>query len=90
MTMTGDRQAVTALVAALRDESPDVRRAAIASLLELVPASRILFGTDFPPGGTNQALRTAIAELGFFNDAALRAIERDNAVRLLPRLAAAV
>src|SRR5262245_24902111 len=62
---------------------------ALASLLELVPPSQILFGTDFPPGGTNPALARTLASLGQFDQAALRAIERDNAIRLLPRLGAA-
>ena len=70
------------------DTAGAANRGAIASLLELVSASQILFGTDFPPGGTNLALAKAVADLGFFKDGALRAIERDNAVRLLPRLKA--
>lgn len=70
------------------DTAGAANRGAIASLLELVSASQILFGTDFPPGGTNLALAKAVADLGFFKESALRAIERDNAVRLLPRLKA--
>src|SRR6185295_14592316 len=35
-------------------------RGAIASLRELVPASQIVFGTDFPPGGTSAAVARAI------------------------------
>ena len=68
------------------DTAGATNRGAIASLLELVSSSHILFGTDFPPGGTNLALAKALAELGFFTENDLRAIERDNAVRLLPRL----
>jgi 6-methylsalicylate decarboxylase len=68
------------------DTAGAANRGAIASLLELVGTSQVLFGTDFPPGGTNLALAKAVADLGFFKDADLRAIERDNAVRLLPRL----
>ena len=70
------------------DTAGAANRGAIASLLELVPSSHILFGTDFPPGGTNLALARAVAELGFFTENDLRAIERENAVRLLPRLGA--
>jgi predicted TIM-barrel fold metal-dependent hydrolase len=62
-------------------------KGAVASLLQLVAASQILFGTDFPPGGTSREVAKAIADLGFFSGADLRAVERDNAVRLLPRLA---
>ena len=70
------------------DTAGAANRGAIASLLELVGTSQVLFGTDFPPGGTNLAVAKAVADLGFFKDADLRAIERDNAVRLLPRLKA--
>jgi predicted TIM-barrel fold metal-dependent hydrolase len=61
-------------------------RGAIASLLELVTPSQVLFGTDFPPGGTAAEYVKALADMGMFNQANLRAIERDNATRLLPRL----
>ncbi|OFW18254.1 MAG: hypothetical protein A3F69_05175 [Acidobacteria bacterium RIFCSPLOWO2_12_FULL_66_10] len=70
------------------DTAGAANRGAIASLLELVGTSQVLFGTDFPPGGTNLAVARAVADLGFFKDGDLRAIERDNAVRLLPRLKA--
>jgi predicted TIM-barrel fold metal-dependent hydrolase len=58
----------------------------MASLLQLVPSSQILFGTDFPPGGSNAEMLETLAGLGLFNAADLRAIERDNTVGLLPRL----
>jgi len=70
------------------DTAGAANRGAIASLLELVGTSQILFGTDFPPGGTNVAVAKALADLGFFKATDLHAIERDNAVRLLPRLRA--
>ena len=56
-------------------------RGAIASLLQLVPAAQILFGTDFPPGGTSREVAQLLAELGMFNVSAPRAIDRKNAVR---------
>jgi len=59
---------------------------AIASLQKLVNSDKILFGTDFPPGGTSRAVAQSLRELKMFSEADLRAIERDNAVRLLPRL----
>lgn len=62
-------------------------KGAIASLLQLVAPSQIVFGTDFPPGGTSASAAAAIASTGMFSDAALHAIDRDNAVRLLPRFA---
>jgi len=61
-------------------------RGAISSLLELVKPSQILFGTDFPPGGTAAEYAKTLAEIGLFNQSDLRAIDWDNAVRLLPRL----
>jgi predicted TIM-barrel fold metal-dependent hydrolase len=62
-------------------------KGAIASLLQLVKPSQILFGTDFPPGGSAASEAAAIAATGMFDDAALRAVDRGNAVRLLPRFA---
>ena len=59
---------------------------ALASLTRLVSTSQILFGTDFP-------FRTAadhvkgLTEYGF-SASDLRAIDRDNAVRLMPQLKA--
>ncbi len=61
-------------------------RGAIASLLELVKPSQVLFGTDFPPGGTSAEYAKALTDVGLFSQSDLRAIDRDNAVRLLPRL----
>jgi 6-methylsalicylate decarboxylase len=61
----------------------------LASFKKFVPASQILFGTDFPLGGGSAAIvsKGLIAD-GGFTPAELRAIERDNALRLLPRLRA--
>jgi predicted TIM-barrel fold metal-dependent hydrolase len=57
---------------------------ALAALLKVAPPSQILFGTDYP-------FRTAAEEIGgltaqHFPAKDLRAIERDNALRLLPAL----
>jgi predicted TIM-barrel fold metal-dependent hydrolase len=60
-------------------------RGAIASLLQLVPPSQVLFGTDFPPGATSLDVVRTLAEIGMFSEADLRAVERDNAVKLFPR-----
>ena len=68
------------------DTAGAVNRGALVSLIELVSPSHVLFGTDFPPGGTNRAVADALASLKLFGDTDLQAIERDNAVRLLPRL----
>jgi predicted TIM-barrel fold metal-dependent hydrolase len=59
---------------------------AIASLQKLVNVDKIMFGTDFPPGGTSMEIARTLRELKMFSESDLRAIERDNAVRLLPRL----
>src|SRR5262245_2774206 len=62
---------------------------AMASLLKLVTSANVLFGTDFPPGGNSLAVVKALSELGLgLTEDDMRAIDRDNAVRLLPRLAA--
>jgi len=57
---------------------------AIASLMKLVTSTQVLFGTDFPPGGTSLEVAKSLAQLGF-SEMDLRAIDRENAVRLLPR-----
>src|ERR1700694_6023579 len=37
---------------------------AIASLLQLVASDHVMFGTDFPPGGTSAQVARQLAELG--------------------------
>lgn len=64
-------------------------KGAVASLLQLVSASQVLFGTDFPPGGTAAEYAKDLVALGLFSAAEIRAVERDNAVKLLPRLGTA-
>ncbi len=57
---------------------------AMAAILKLVPVSNVMFGTDYPwraAGGSLQELRN----LGL-SDADLRAIERESALGLFPRL----
>ena len=69
------------------DVAGAANRGALASLLQLVPASQIVFGTDFPPGGSSAAVAKALADTGLFSASDLRAIDRGNAVALLPRFA---
>jgi predicted TIM-barrel fold metal-dependent hydrolase len=58
----------------------------IASLQTLVSSDKILLGTDFPPGGRLLETSQTIRELKMFSEVDLKLIERDNAVKLLPRL----
>jgi predicted TIM-barrel fold metal-dependent hydrolase len=67
------------------DTAGAANRGAMASLLELVTPSQILFGTDFPPGGTSRDVLQLLEALRLFDASAMRAIVRDNAARLLPR-----
>jgi len=59
---------------------------ALASLLRLVPVSQVLFGTDFPFRTSLDHVK-GLADFGI-SAGDLQAIERGNAVRLLPRLGA--
>jgi predicted TIM-barrel fold metal-dependent hydrolase len=59
---------------------------ALSGMVKLMPISRIVFGTDFPyrpAAGYTDALAA------FFKSDELKAIYRDNALRLIPRLKAA-
>jgi 6-methylsalicylate decarboxylase len=58
----------------------------IAALLKMVPLQQVLYGTDFPfrPG---VEVNAGIADYGF-SAAELQSIERDAALKLLPRLKA--
>jgi predicted TIM-barrel fold metal-dependent hydrolase len=68
------------------DTAGAANRGALASLSELVSPGQIVFGTDFPPGGTSAAVAQALTGTGLFGPRDLQAIGRDNAIRLLPRL----
>ena len=59
---------------------------ALASLLKLVPVSQVVFGTDFPYRTAADHVK-GLAEYGF-SASDLQAIDRENALRLLPRLGA--
>lgn len=69
------------------DTAGATNRGALVSLLELVTTSQIVFGTDFPPGGSSAVVAKALAGTRLFSESDMRAIDRDNAVRLLPRFA---
>jgi predicted TIM-barrel fold metal-dependent hydrolase len=55
-----------------------------AALREFVPTSQILFGTDYPFRTSAEVIGGLTAQR--FPAKALRAIERDNALRLMPEL----
>jgi predicted TIM-barrel fold metal-dependent hydrolase len=59
----------------------------LPSFKKLVPTSHILFGTDFPlGGGSAAAVSKGLIDNGGFSESELRAIDRENALELLPRL----
>ena len=60
--------------------------APISCLRKIIPTSQILFGTDYPYGIGCAGHVTALGECGF-TVSERAAIERDNALRLLPHLA---
>ncbi len=59
--------------------------APMSCLKQLIPATQILYGTDYPYGIGCTAHVAALARCGF-SPSELTAIERDNAVKLVPRL----
>jgi len=69
------------------DTAGAANRGALVSLLELVSPSQIVFGTDYPPGGSSAAVAKSLAETRLFSAGDMQAIDRDNAIRLLPRFA---
>jgi predicted TIM-barrel fold metal-dependent hydrolase len=60
---------------------------ALNALRRLAPLSQILFGSDFPFGTSAERVENLHAA-SVFSARELRAVEWDNAVRLLPRLRA--
>ena len=57
--------------------------AAMGALRKVAPVSQIVFGTDYPFRTSEEHVRN-LKECGVFNAAELRAIHRDNALKLLP------
>jgi predicted TIM-barrel fold metal-dependent hydrolase len=68
------------------DTGQAVNAPLLASYKALAPVSHILFGTDFPLGPGIAATAKGLRENGGFTDSELRAIERENALELIPRL----
>src|SRR5262245_17180701 len=80
-----DFQSVTAQLTRYHyDTAQAAHPGALSSLMRLVSISQVVFGTDYP-------FRTSIDHVkgltAYFSGADLRAIERNNVVRLVPRLA---
>jgi predicted TIM-barrel fold metal-dependent hydrolase len=69
------------------DTALSANRFAFSALLQLVEIDRVLFGSDYPfaPEDTTTASIAGLGKLGL-STADLMAIERDNALRLLPDL----
>lgn len=67
------------------DTAGAANKGAFASLLQLVSSTQIMFGTDFPPGGTSADVARDIRATGMFSEADLKNIDRENIIRLLPR-----
>jgi predicted TIM-barrel fold metal-dependent hydrolase len=59
---------------------------ALAALLKIAPVSQLLYGTDYP-FRDGAEVNAGLAAYGF-SATELRAIERDNAVRMMPKLKA--
>jgi predicted TIM-barrel fold metal-dependent hydrolase len=57
---------------------------AMAALRKVVPVSQIVFGTDYPFRTSLDHVKN-LKECGVFNAAELRAIERENGLKILPR-----
>jgi predicted TIM-barrel fold metal-dependent hydrolase len=91
-TMTKNRKELTpnGLEAEFRRFYYDTANAgyagSMAALLKLVPASQIVFGTDYPYVTTEWNLKAL--ETAGLSKAQIRAIETQNATRFLPRLKA--
>ena len=57
------------------------------SFKKLVPVSHIVFGTDYPLGGGSAAqVAKGLGDNGGFTEVEMQAINRDNALQLLPKL----
>jgi predicted TIM-barrel fold metal-dependent hydrolase len=69
------------------DTAQTANKPAMLALSAIVPTSQIVFGTDFPYRTSIDHV-TALRDCGVFSEAQLADIERGNALKLLPRLAA--
>ena len=58
--------------------------AAMSALRKVVPVSQIVFGTDYPFRTSIEHVQ-GLKECGVFNAQEIRAIERENSLKFLPR-----
>jgi predicted TIM-barrel fold metal-dependent hydrolase len=68
------------------DTAQTSNKSSMSALSAVIPVSQIVFGTDFPYRTGIDHVK-GLRDAGVFTDAQLMDIERDNARRLLPRLA---
>ena len=68
------------------DTAQAAHPSALASLTQVIPVSQIVFGTDYPYRNAAEHVK-GLTDYGF-SASDLMAIDRDNALRLLPRLKA--
>ena len=68
------------------DTAQTSNKASMSALSAIIPVSQIMFGTDFPYRTSIDHVK-GLRDAGVFTDAQLMDIERDNALKLLPRLA---
>ena len=67
------------------DTAQTSNRASMSALTAIIPTSQLLFGTDYPYRTGRDHVK-GLREAGLFSEADLHGIERDNALKLLPRL----
>ena len=68
------------------DTAQTSNKGSMSALAAIIPASQIVFGTDFPYRTGIDHVK-GLRDAGVFTDAQLMDIERGNALKLLPRLA---
>jgi predicted TIM-barrel fold metal-dependent hydrolase len=68
------------------DTAQTSNRSAMSALTAIIPTSQIVFGTDFPYRTSIDHVK-GLRDCGLFSEAQLADIERNNALKLLPRLA---
>src|SRR5947209_2087070 len=78
--------ALTELKRFFYDTAQTSNRGAMSALAAIIPPSQIVFGTDFPYRTGSDHVK-GLREAGVFTEEQVTAIERGNALRLIPRLA---